>query len=212
MLEKTKYTSIKCGKLQSRLEQKEQLIVRADNARKLAQDQMREKIEMVLIEKEKVRELEQQLLNTEKDLIREQKIRSELESQLKDEMFGNNSSQVTRPSQVIEVLKSQDTSLKQEISKLKADLKKEKAKGKELEELVEKNITLYENECDKNIGLSAQWQKEKNNAAHYKKRYTRTKETNEKMQKLITELENTITEMHGKLQYLDVEKQAQTIK
>lgn len=53
------------------------------------------------------------------------------------------------------MLKSQDISLKQEISKLKADLKKEKAKGKELEELVEKNITLYENECDKTIGLSA---------------------------------------------------------
>lgn len=91
-------------------------------------------------------------------------------------------------------------------------MKKEKAKSRELEDLVEKNITLYENECNKSTSLQDQWQKEKTSAAHYKKRYTRAKETNEKMQTLITELENTVTELHGKLKVVEVEKQAENIK
>jgi len=42
---------------------------------------------------------------------------------------------------------------------------------------------------------------------HYKKRYNRSKETNEKRQKLISELENSVKELHEKLKAKEVEQQ-----
>lgn len=47
---------------------------------------------------------------------------------------------------------------------------------------------------------------------YYKKRYNRSKETNEKMQNLITELENTVTCQHEKLQAIELEKQKEAVK
>lgn len=64
------------------------MLIRADNARKLAQDQIREKIEMVLIEKEKVHDLEQTLQTLGKELMKAQQTKIELESQIKSESSG----------------------------------------------------------------------------------------------------------------------------
>lgn len=42
---------------------------------------------------------------------------------------------------------------------------------------------------------------------HYKKRYNRSKETNEKRKKLITELENSIKELIEKVKAKEIEQQ-----
>jgi hypothetical protein len=47
---------------------------------------MREKIELILFEKDKVKELELVVAQLEKELNREQRVKAELESQLKAEM------------------------------------------------------------------------------------------------------------------------------
>lgn len=72
---------------------------------------------------------------------------------------------------------------------------------------MEKNVLLYEHESKKTDTLQKEWQKEKGQAMHYKKRYTRSKETNEKRKKLITELENSIKELHEKLKAKEIEQQ-----
>jgi len=72
---------------------------------------------------------------------------------------------------------------------------------------VEKNVLLYEHESKKTDTLQKEWQKEKGQAMHYKKRYARSKETNEKRKKLITELENSIKELHEKLKAKEIEQQ-----
>jgi hypothetical protein len=73
--------------------------------------------------------------------------------------------------------------------------------------LVEKNVLLYEHESKKLDSIHKEWQKEKSSAMHYKKRYNRSKETNEKRKKLITELENSVKELHEKLKIKEVEQQ-----
>lgn len=102
--------------------------------------------------------------------------------------------------------KKAQSKFKEELAKLKQELASERSKKQELEELVEKNVLLYEHECEKTTTLQKEWQKEKASAMHYKKRYTRNKETNEKQKKLIRELENSVKELHMKVQGLEVAK------
>jgi adenine C2-methylase RlmN of 23S rRNA A2503 and tRNA A37 len=68
-------------------------------------------------------------------------------------------------------------------------------------------LLLYEHECHKTEKLSKEGEKDKAQAQYYKKRYTKSKDTNEKMQNLITELENSVTQLHEKLRVAESEKQ-----
>ena len=83
-------------------------------------------------------------------------------------------------------------------------MQKEKEKCEELEELVAKNLMLYEHEAEKTTTLHKEWTKEKTNAMHYKKRYNRSKETNEKRNNIIKELEATIQELTTKIRVQDM--------
>ena len=70
--------------------------------------------------------------------------------------------------------------------------------------MVAKNLMLYEHEAEKTTTLHKEWTKEKKSAIHYKKRYTRSKETNEKRNNIITELEATIKELNNKIRVQDI--------
>ena len=101
-------------------------------------------------------------------------------------------------------MKEQETALKEKIDDLRRQLQKEKEKSEEMEELVAKNLMLYEHEAGKTTTLHKEWTKEKTNATHYKKRYTRSKETNEKRNKIIKELEATVQELTNQIRVQDI--------
>lgn len=67
---------------------------------------------------------------------------------------------------------------------LQRQFRKEKEKCEELEELAAKNLMLYEHEAKKTDTLHKEWTKEKSNAMQFKKRYTRSKELNDKRSKI----------------------------
>lgn len=142
------------------------------------------------------------------DLERAKERRQLLEDQLQQRHYMNVQTKQVNSSVDYESDKKAQSKIKEELAKLRQELASEKSKKQELEELVEKNLLLYEHECEKTTTLQKEWQKEKASAMHYKKRYTRNKETNEKQKKLIRELENSVKELHTKVQGLEVAKEA----
>jgi DNA polymerase III alpha subunit (gram-positive type) len=142
------------------------------------------------------------------DLERAKERRQLLEDQLQQRHYMNVQTKQVNSSVDYESDKKAQSKIKEELAKLRQELASERSKKQELEELVEKNLLLYEHECEKTTTLQKEWQKEKASAMHYKKRYTRNKETNEKQKKLIRELENSVKELHTKVQGLEVAKEA----
>lgn len=158
-----------------------------------------------MIEHEKVKDLKQVVSRLEDDLLHEQQIKLEYESQLKRELQEPKSSAVQFSQSQVTAIHEKEQHHREQLESLRRELAKERDKNRELEELVEKNVLLYEHESKKTDTLQKEWQKEKGQAMHYKKRYTRTKETNDKRKKLITELENSIKELHAKLKAKELE-------
>ena len=142
------------------------------------------------------------------DLERAKERRQLLEDQLQQRHYMNVQTKQVNSSVDYESDKKAQSKIKEELAKLRQELASERSKKQEFEELVEKNLLLYEHECEKTTTLQKEWQKEKASAMHYKKRYTRNKETNEKQKKLIRELENSVKELHTKVQGLEVAKEA----
>jgi hypothetical protein len=83
MLERNKEISKKNLQMQAKLEMKDQLIIKAENGKKVLQDKLREKAMSIIIEHDKVKDLQQTIHTLEDDLMRERAIKQEYESQLK---------------------------------------------------------------------------------------------------------------------------------
>lgn len=83
MLDKNRELTHRNGQLVAKVESQQTDLIAEKTERKQLAEQHREKVERILLDKERVRELEQSLMIIEEDLTRERELKQEYEQLLK---------------------------------------------------------------------------------------------------------------------------------